>query len=94
MSSGDTASNVYASQQLSDLAVRYRPVLARFFQRRVRPDSDIDDLIQDVFARLARRGSLTQISQVEGYIFQVAANLIRERALKLNRRETSQRVPG
>jgi RNA polymerase sigma-70 factor (ECF subfamily) len=90
MSPADIANRPPSDGPLAELLVRYRPILARFFQRRIRPESDVDDLIQEVFARLARRGDLAQIGQVEGYIFQVAANLVRERAHKLNRRDLSQ----
>ena len=83
MSLNPAADSAVAAQELANLAQRYRPILARFFQRRVRPGSDIDDLIQEVFARLARKGDLTEIVQLEGYLFQVAANLIRERSHKL-----------
>lgn len=90
MSALDLASDSSEARQLSDLAVRYRPILARFFQRRISPESDVDDLIQEVFARLARRGDLQRIAQIEGYIFQVAANLIRERAAKRTSQQASQ----
>jgi RNA polymerase sigma factor (sigma-70 family) len=70
-------------QLLADLVRRYRPILARFFQKRIRPESDVDDLVQEVFTRLARKADLTEVTQIEGYLFQVAANLIRERAHKL-----------
>jgi RNA polymerase sigma factor (sigma-70 family) len=71
------------AQLVADLAHRYRPILSRFFQKRIRPGSDVDDLVQEVFARLARKGDLASVGQLEGYIFQVAANLIRERGRKL-----------
>ncbi len=74
MSPADIAHRTPLDGPLADLLVRYRPILARFFQRRIRSESDIDDLIQEVFARLVRRGDLAQITQVEGYIFQVAAS--------------------
>lgn len=90
MVSGEATSGVRIDRHLAELAVRYRPILARFFQRRVQPSADIDDLIQEVFARLARRGDLAQIAQLEGYVFQVAANLIRERASKLGQQRVSQ----
>src|SRR5262245_42553709 len=86
---GATDPDLHA-QQLSALSQRYRPILARFFQRRIRPDSDIDDLIQEVFARLARRGDLGEIAHIEGYLFEVAANLIRERAHKLKHAAVSE----
>src|SRR5688572_8618522 len=90
MSSSPAAEQAAEAQHLEALSRRYRAVLARFFQRRIRPDSDIDDLIQEVFLRLARRGELAGIEQMEGYIFQVAANLVYERAHKRGQVDASQ----
>jgi RNA polymerase sigma factor (sigma-70 family) len=91
MSPSQVADETTQAQQLASLSQRYRPILARFFQRRIRPASDVDDLIQEVFARLARRGNLTEIATVEGYLFQVAANLIRERSHKLKQSAVSEK---
>ena len=77
------------AQLVAELAHRYRPILARFFQKRVRPESEVDDLVQEVFARLARKADLAAVGQLEGYIFQVAANLIRERGRKLTLQRSS-----
>ena len=90
MSPSPVANETSQAQQLAKLSQCYRPILARFFQRRIRPGSDVDDLIQEVFARLARKGDLTEIARVEGYLFQVAANLIRERAHKLKQSALSE----
>lgn len=57
---------------------RYSGALRRFFQTRVLDWADIDDLIQEVFLRLARRG-LADIDNIEGYMFQAAANVLRDR---------------
>ncbi len=53
--------------------------LRRFFQRRVRASADVDDLLQDVFVRLARQ-DLTAVDNLQGYVFQIAANVLRDRA--------------
>ena len=76
-------------QRLTDLSRRFRPILIRFFQKRIRPEWEVEDLVQEVFVRLARRGDLADVVQVEGYIFQVAANLIRERARELEKQKIS-----
>jgi RNA polymerase sigma factor (sigma-70 family) len=64
---------------VESLAVRYRSALTRFFQRRVHDHADVDDLVQEVFLRLTRRGNLQEIENIEGYIFQTAANALRDR---------------
>jgi RNA polymerase sigma-70 factor (ECF subfamily) len=52
--------------------------LRRFFSRRIRIESDIDDLIQDVYFRLLRRGGIQDISRVEPYIFRTANSVLRD----------------
>jgi RNA polymerase sigma factor (sigma-70 family) len=43
-----------------------------------RPDPD--DLVQEVFVRLARQGNIGAIAHLDGYVFQVAANVLRDHA--------------
>jgi RNA polymerase sigma-70 factor (ECF subfamily) len=59
---------------------RFREPLRRFFLRRTRSQSDADDLVQEVFFRVLRRGDQLQAESPAAYIFTVAANLLRERA--------------
>lgn len=65
--------------RLEEVAAQYRAPLLRFFQRRVEPGEDADDLVQDVFSRLAGR-DLAAIANIQGYVFQVAANVLRDKA--------------
>jgi len=64
---------------LDELDRRMRPALMAFFVRRVRNHAEAEDLTQEVFARLAQ-GSSGRIESADAYVFQVAANLIRDRA--------------
>jgi RNA polymerase sigma factor (sigma-70 family) len=57
-----------------DLSI-YAPALKRFFRKRVAA-SEIDDLTQDVFLNMHSRRSQTQIENLEGYLFSVAAHLL------------------
>lgn len=65
--------------RLAEVAAHYRAPLLRFFQRRVGPGEDADDLVQDVFSRLAAQ-DLATIANIQGYVFQVAANVVRDKA--------------
>jgi len=58
---------------------RWRPALMAFFLRRVRDHAEAEDLTQQVFERLLASGERITGSP-EGYVFQVAANLITDRA--------------
>lgn len=62
-----------------ELALRYRTSLRGFFARRVGRQADVDDLIQDVFLRLMARAGGEPIAHAEQYIFQTAANVLRDR---------------
>ena len=50
----------------------FGPALRSYFGKRVSSAADVDDLVQDVFVRLARRANLESIEIVEGYVFQTA----------------------
>lgn len=57
---------------------RYRAALMSFFLRRVPDPSEAEDLTQEVFANLAASREGATIG-VDGYVFQTAANLLRDR---------------
>ena len=63
---------------LSQLNRRFRPALMSFFLRRLRNHAEAEDLTQEVFVRLARSGR--EVETAEAYIFQTAANQLRDRA--------------
>jgi RNA polymerase sigma factor (sigma-70 family) len=66
-------------QQLDDLCRRFRPALVAYFLRRVRDPAEAEDLAHDVFVRLAGI-PLEQLQSAGAYVFQVAANLLKDRA--------------
>ena len=57
---------------------RYRAALMAFFMRRMSGHSDAEDLTQEVFAKLATAGA-DSFENPDAYIFQMAANLLRDR---------------
>jgi RNA polymerase sigma-70 factor (ECF subfamily) len=67
-----------AETELVQLNRRFRPALMAFFVRRLRNHADAEDMTQDVFLRLAKTDAPTMQSP-EAYIFQTAANLLRDR---------------
>lgn len=52
--------------------------LLRYFKTRIPPDVDANDFVQEVFIRLARRGDLSEIEQVKGYLFQTASSVLKD----------------
>lgn len=64
---------------VEELDVRFRAPLMAFFLRRVGNRSDAEDLTQEVFVRLLASENFDPKGQVSGYIFKIAANLLRDR---------------
>ena len=54
--------------------------LIRYFAKRIREAYDVDDLVQEVFIRLVRQAEIESVVQIDSYVFQTAANVIRDRA--------------
>ena len=75
--SAHIASGERQQRLLEEWSRRYRPALLSFFQRRMPSGADREDLVQEVFLRLARQ-DLTAIANVEGYLFQAAANVLKD----------------
>ena len=63
---------------LRGLDRRYRPALMAFFMRRAATHSDAEDMTQELFAKLARVDD-PAMENADAYIFQMAANLLRDR---------------
>lgn len=72
-----------APSRLEALAAKYRMPLLSFFQRRLRHAHDAEDLVHEVFVRLTRQQDLEAIDHLDGYVFQTAANVLRDRARRL-----------
>lgn len=70
---------------------RYAGPLRKYFRTRVYNPNDVEDLVQEVFLRLSERAELDQIENQEGYLFQTAANLLRDRARRDQTRTSADR---
>jgi RNA polymerase sigma factor (sigma-70 family) len=63
---------------LISLARRYYAPLLSFFRKRTHNGSDTQDLVQQVFLRLAQSRQQGEIHNPDAYIFQTAANALRD----------------
>lgn len=68
------------SAELRVLSEKARTPLRRYFERRIRGRGDVDaeDLVQEVFLRIARAKSAEAIENIDGYVCRIAANLARD----------------
>ena len=69
-----------AQELLARLEGRFRGPLMVFFMRRRFERTEAEDLTQEVFARMLGREAGEAPGNADVYIFQVAANLLRDRA--------------
>ncbi|HEV7290426.1 RNA polymerase sigma factor [Sphingomonas sp.] len=80
-----------------ELSRELRPALMAFFLRRVHDHAEAEDLTQEVFSRIAAQPDVAMRSG-SAYLFQVAANLLRDRArrqqVRRNYRETLGQIDG
>lgn len=68
---------------------RYEGPLKAYFSKRLSSSDEVEDLVQDVFRRIWSSNSSARIKNPDGYIFQTAANLLRERYRKDGTREAA-----
>lgn len=80
--------------RLDDLARRYYAPLLSFFRKRTRNAPEVHDLVQQVFLRLAQHNRPGEIENADGYIFQTAANTLRDHYRHEVVRERFARDPG
>jgi RNA polymerase sigma factor (sigma-70 family) len=77
-----------ADLSIAGLDARFRRPLMSYFKRRVGDHAEAEDLTQQVFVRLLAAGDLAQVEQADGYVFTIAANLLRDRGRQAARRGT------
>lgn len=67
-----------AGLDMAELAHTFRAPLLSYFSRRVRAREDAEELTQDVFLRLLKRPDLDSVTNLEGFVFVTAANLLKD----------------
>lgn len=67
-----------AKVQAEALNKRFRPALMSFFLRRIHNFQEAEDLTQDVILRISERAETIDASRPDAYVFQIAANLLRD----------------
>lgn len=73
---------------------RFGGPLKSYFRKRVYVAEEAEDLVQEVFCRIAAQGGAERMENPEAYIFQVAANLLRDRARRESTRASAMREIG
>lgn len=71
---------------------QYEGALRDFFGRRVRSRDEVDDLVQEAFARLIASGGERDVQYPIAYLFRIASNLIHDRGRQRARRPGEQEL--
>jgi RNA polymerase sigma factor (sigma-70 family) len=72
--------------ELTRFSTDFAPALRTFFARRAQAD-EVDDLVQEVLLRIQKRKPGPLVENAEGYLFEVAGNVLIDR----NRRNRTRR---
>jgi RNA polymerase sigma factor (sigma-70 family) len=88
---GQTARAADASEELARRSQALRGALTRYFARQA-PTSEIDDLVQEVFLRIVKRGGTEGLDQFEAYVFETAASVLKDRHRRRQVRESDRHV--
>lgn len=75
---GESESSRGVPAGLPEAAV-YRPALIQYFRRKSRDQTEVEDLVQDVFLRIAARRSSEVVQNMAAYVFQTAASVLADR---------------
>jgi RNA polymerase sigma factor (sigma-70 family) len=75
-------------EALVESGARFTPALRAFFSRRAH-QNDVEDLVQEVLLRIQKRQPAPVVNNVEGYLFEVAANVLIDRGRRDRTRRRS-----
>ena len=65
---------------------RYEGALRKYFGRRLRNAQEVDDLVQETFARLLASGQRDGVREPVAYLFRIASNLLADHGRRQARR--------
>lgn len=69
-----------------------RRSLAAYFRRRIHEPAEVEDLVQEVFARIVARDSARPVEDLTGYIFQIASSVLIDRGRRRRSRHAEAHV--
>lgn len=64
---------------LAEESGAFRKSLTVYFARRVADKTEVEDLVQEVFARIVARSSAEPVGHIGGYVFQTASSVLADR---------------
>lgn len=89
---GGSNDGLDVSTALAREAQPLRHALARYFGRRIQDGAEVEDLVQEVFARIVGRNSERPVENLASYVYQTAASVLADRARRRSVRRASAHV--
>lgn len=89
---GESASGEVDRAHLAREAEPVRRWLIRYFRRRVPDETEVEDLVQDVFTRIVARDGGERVEHLGGYILKTASSVIADRARRRSVRHADSHV--
>lgn len=90
---GNIEANLADRETLQALNDKFRGTLLRHFQRRYSRSSEIEDMVQEVFVRLLRRGGVATLENLQAYVFETASSVLKDRLRKQRTHHDSDHEP-
>lgn len=84
--------NVGGDSEFSRHGEALRGALRRFVTRHINDISEVDDLVQDTFLRIVRRGHVEELENFQAYAFQTAASVIKDRLRRRKVRDADNHI--
>jgi len=88
----DAENGLVRGATLAQQAGPVRRWLIRYFGHRVRDRAEIEDMVQDVFARIAARDSTQPVEHLGGYVLRTASSVLADWARRRSSRSVSLHV--
>ena len=70
-----------------------RRSLSAYFRKRIHEQGEVEDLVQEVFARIVARDSAKPVENLTGYIFQIASSVLMDRGRRRRSRHANAHLP-
>lgn len=80
---------------LNRLSREFRGSLLRYFGRRTKDTGDLEDMVQEVFIRLLRRGGTSDLERqnLNAYVFETASSVLKDRLRRAVVRHSTEHEP-
>ncbi|TCM16481.1 RNA polymerase sigma-70 factor (ECF subfamily) [Novosphingobium sp. PhB165] len=80
-------------ETISALDKRFRQSLLRHFGRRFSETCELEDMVQEVFVRLIRRGGVASLENLQAYVFETASSVLNDRLRRMRTRHETAHEP-